>query len=87
LRHEITPGQELNREGDVGGFGVGSEFSWQVVGTHGFDTICLRTPLHADIALLRWILVRPVRMERTAPQRSAWLRAELEREKGGSGLR
>jgi hypothetical protein len=47
LRHEIAPGKELNLEGDVGGFGVGSEFSWQVVGTYGFDTMCLGTPLHA----------------------------------------
>ena len=49
LRHEIAPGEELDLEGDVGGFGVGSEFSWQVVGTYGFDTMCLGTPLHAVV--------------------------------------
>ena len=34
---------------DFGGFGVGSDFSWQVVGTYGFDTTCLGTPFHAVI--------------------------------------
>ena len=36
-------------EGDVGGFGVGSDFSWQVVGTYGFDVNCFRTPFHTVI--------------------------------------
>jgi hypothetical protein len=39
----------LRLEGDIGGFGAGSEFSWQVVGTYGFDTTCLGTPLHAVV--------------------------------------
>jgi len=39
----------LGLEADFGGFGVGSDFSWQVVGTYGFDTTCLGTPLHALI--------------------------------------
>jgi hypothetical protein len=46
IRHQIAPGKQLNLEGDIGGFGAGSEFSWQVVGTYGFDTMCLGTPLH-----------------------------------------
>ena len=32
--------------GDVGGFGAGSEFSWQAVATYGFDVNCLGTPLN-----------------------------------------
>ena len=34
---------------DVGGFGVGSDFSWQVVATYGFDVNCFGTPLHTVI--------------------------------------
>ena len=36
-------------EADVGGFGAGSDFSWQVVGTYGFDVQCFGTPLHTVI--------------------------------------
>lgn len=36
LRHQFVPGQELTLSGDVGGFGVGSEFSWQAVGAYRF---------------------------------------------------
>jgi hypothetical protein len=46
LRHQIAPGKRLGLTGDVGGFGAGSDFSWQVVGTYGFDTTCLGQPLH-----------------------------------------
>ena len=49
LRHEIAPGKELSLEGDVGGFGAGSQFSWQVVAAYGYDTMCLGMPLHAVI--------------------------------------
>jgi hypothetical protein len=49
IRHQMAPGKELRLEGDIGGFGAGSEFSWQVVGTYGFDTTCLGTPLHAVV--------------------------------------
>jgi hypothetical protein len=37
LRHQFMPGQELTLSGDVGGFGVGSEFSWQAVGAYRFQ--------------------------------------------------
>ena len=46
IRHQLAPGKELRLEGDVGGFGAGSEFSWQAVATYGFDINCLGTPLH-----------------------------------------
>jgi hypothetical protein len=36
LRHQFMPGQELTLSGDVGGFGVGSEFSWQAIGAYRF---------------------------------------------------
>jgi len=36
LRHRVAPGQELLLRGDVGGFGAGSEFSWNVVGAYSF---------------------------------------------------
>jgi hypothetical protein len=34
LRHQFAPGSELTLSGDVGGFGVGSKFSWQAVGAY-----------------------------------------------------
>jgi hypothetical protein len=36
LRHQFTPGHELTLSGDVGGFGAGSEFSWQAIGAYRF---------------------------------------------------
>ena len=49
IRHQLAPGKELRLEGDVGGFGVGSKFSWQAVATYGFDINCQGTPLHRVI--------------------------------------
>jgi hypothetical protein len=37
LRHHFAPGHEFTLSGDVGGFGVGSEFSWQAIGAYRFD--------------------------------------------------
>lgn len=37
LRHQFAPGHELMFSADVGGFGVGSDFSWQVVGAYSWD--------------------------------------------------
>jgi hypothetical protein len=34
LRHQFTPGHELTLSGDIGGFGVGSQLSWQAVGAY-----------------------------------------------------
>ncbi len=44
LRHQMASGSELALLGDIGGFGAGSDFSWQVVGTYGFDVNCFGTP-------------------------------------------
>lgn len=37
VRYAVAPGHELFLRGDIGGFGVGSEFSWQAIGGYGFD--------------------------------------------------
>jgi len=37
LRVAVAPGHELFIRGDVGGFNVGSKFSWQAVGGYSFD--------------------------------------------------
>ncbi|WP_040638595.1 hypothetical protein [Microvirga lotononidis] len=37
LRYTVAPGHELWLRGDIGGFGVGSDFSWQAIGTYGFE--------------------------------------------------
>ena len=40
IRHELAPGQEVALRGDIGGFDVGSKFSWQALATynrHLFD--------------------------------------------------
>jgi hypothetical protein len=34
LRQQLARGQEFVLRGDVGGFGVGSEFSWQAIATY-----------------------------------------------------
>jgi len=37
VRQEFMPGQEITLSGDVGGFGAGSRFSWQAIGTYNFQ--------------------------------------------------
>lgn len=37
LRHQVAPGQELVLRGDIGGFGAGSDFSWQAIGTYNWQ--------------------------------------------------
>jgi len=46
VRHQLTPGQELQFLGDVGGFGAGSDFSWQLFGGYSFDFGVWQTTLH-----------------------------------------
>ncbi|WP_088342544.1 MULTISPECIES: hypothetical protein [Rhodomicrobium] len=41
LRYERALGQELVLRGDVGGFGAGSDFSWQVIGAYNFQACTL----------------------------------------------
>jgi hypothetical protein len=37
IRHGVAPGQELIFRADVGGFDVGSQFSWNVLGAYSFE--------------------------------------------------
>jgi hypothetical protein len=37
LRHHFTPTTELMLRGDVGGFGVGSQFSWEAMGAFNWE--------------------------------------------------
>jgi hypothetical protein len=37
VRHELAPGSELQFLGDIGGFGVASDLTWQVFAGYGFD--------------------------------------------------
>ena len=36
LRHSPAPGEEIAVRGDVGGFGAGSKFTWQVLATYNW---------------------------------------------------
>ncbi len=36
LRHQFTPAQSILVRGDVGGFGLGSQFSWQALGAYSY---------------------------------------------------
>jgi len=37
LRHQFTPNQQIFVQGDIGGFGLGSQFSWQAVGAYSYS--------------------------------------------------
>ena len=37
VRHELAPGSELQFLGDIGGFGLGSDLTWQLFAGYGFD--------------------------------------------------
>lgn len=37
VRYAVAPGHDLFLRGDVGGFGAGSEFSWQAIAGYSFD--------------------------------------------------
>lgn len=45
LRYQLGPGQELAVRGDVGGFGVGSDLSWQAIATSNWQLS--RTTTHS----------------------------------------
>jgi len=49
LRHQMASGSELSLIGDIGGFGAGSDFSWQAIGVYGFDVMCFGTPIHTVV--------------------------------------
>jgi hypothetical protein len=37
IRHQLSPGHELVFRADVGGFDVGSQFSWNLMGAYSWD--------------------------------------------------
>ena len=37
LRHKLAPRQDLQVEADIGGFGVGSQISWQALATYSYQ--------------------------------------------------
>ena len=37
LRHQLAPGQQLMLRADVGGFGVGSQFSWNALAAYSWE--------------------------------------------------
>ena len=36
LRHQFTPSQQIMVQGDIGGFGLGSQFSWQAIAVYSY---------------------------------------------------
>lgn len=49
LRHKHGPGQEVVLRGDIGGFGVGSDFTWQLEGLYNYDTRLLGHDVTAQL--------------------------------------
>lgn len=37
IRHQLAPGESLMLRGDIGGFGAGSQFSWNVVAAYSWE--------------------------------------------------
>lgn len=37
IRHQLTPHQEVSLRGDIGGFGLGSQFTWQALGSYAYN--------------------------------------------------
>ncbi len=46
VRHELSPGHELQFLGDVGGFGAGSDLTWQLFAGYAFDFTVAHAMLH-----------------------------------------
>ena len=47
VRHELAPGREIQFLGDIGGFGAGSDLTWQLFAGYSFDfSIWQSTLLH-----------------------------------------
>ncbi len=41
VRHQLAPGQQITLRGDIGGFDVGSDFTWQAIGTYNWQMCTL----------------------------------------------
>jgi hypothetical protein len=46
MRHQFASGGELQFLGDIGGFGAGSDLTWQLFGGYSFDFAICQTTLH-----------------------------------------
>jgi hypothetical protein len=57
LRHQLAPGQELVLRGDIGGFGVGSEFSWNLLGAYSWQIAAPNGVTYAGIVGYRLLSV------------------------------
>ena len=49
IRHQFGGGEMLTLVADVGGFGAGSDFSWQTIATFAFDVNCFGTPINTVV--------------------------------------
>lgn len=49
LRHRFTPNQDILVRGDIGGFGLGSQLTWQALGVYSYEWQVERTRLAAVI--------------------------------------
>lgn len=49
MRHQRGPGKELVVRGDIGGFGVGSDFTWKLESLYNFDTRLLGHDVTAQL--------------------------------------
>jgi hypothetical protein len=47
VRHQLAPGQEIVLRGDIGGFGAGSQFTWQAIGTYNW-LLCVPNGIPVD---------------------------------------
>ncbi|NIX76134.1 hypothetical protein [Microvirga terricola] len=61
LRYTIAPGHELFLRGDIGGFNVGSKFSWQAIGGYGVDFAIYKGVTFSGIIGYRALFVDYVR--------------------------
>mgnify|MGYP007106198089 CR=1 FL=1 len=50
LRHDVAPGQSLLVRADIGGFGAGSEFTWQALAAYSFQ-MCVTERYSVDAYL------------------------------------
>jgi hypothetical protein len=49
VRHQLAPGKELQFLGDIGGFAVGSDLTWQLFGGYSFDFAVWQATLHGIV--------------------------------------
>jgi hypothetical protein len=57
LRHQLAPGQDLVLRGDIGGFDVGSEFSWNLLGAYSWQIAARNGVTYAGILGYRLLSV------------------------------